>query len=100
MRAMTKTILFSRTEQGKTVEQHPVGVFASGDLAKQYAVLINTAHQSGNVDLARQLDKNTSIASDGTLVPGVRFSLAEVPYNPTLAASADDLFAPAQAPAA
>jgi hypothetical protein len=92
MKAATKTILFSRVTISKAVHQHPVAVFSREPDAKAYAVLLNTAHKSGNVEMAKQLDAKTALAEDGTLIPGIKFALVTVPYAPTLADSGDDLF--------
>lgn len=94
MKAATKTILFSRVPVGKGAVQHPVAVFSREADAKGYAVLINTAHKSGNVEMAKQLDAATHLNEDGTLTAGLKFSLVTVPYAPTLAESGEDLFAP------
>lgn len=99
MKAATKTILFSRITVGKATHQHPVAVFSREADAKAYAVLINTAHKTGNVEMAKSLDAQTMMADDGTLAGTLRFALVTVPYAPTLAESGEDLFAADNAPA-
>lgn len=93
MRSLTKVILFTRVTQDKHLYQWPVAAFADMSKAKTHAVLINTAHKTGNVDMAKSLDPQTRVDAEGKLVPGIKFSLVEVPYEPSLADSADDLFA-------
>jgi hypothetical protein len=93
MRALTKTILFTRVTVDKHVQQWPVAVFGNVQAAKTHAVLISTAHNSGNADMAKVLDPQTKTDADGKLIPGIKFSLLEVPYEPSLADSADNLFA-------
>lgn len=99
MKAASKVILFSRTTVGKATHQHPVAVFSRESDAKGYAVLINTAHKTGNVDMARQLDPQVMVAEDGTLAGSLRFALVTVPYAPTLAESGEDIFASDSTPA-
>ena len=93
MRALTKTILFTRVTVDKHVHQWPVAVFGDTAKAKTHAVLINTAHVAGNVEMAKSLDPQTRVDAEGKLIPGIKFSVVEVPYEPSLADSADDLFA-------
>lgn len=93
MKAATKTILFSRVTVGKAVKRHPVAVFSREADAKAFAVLLNTAHKTGNVEMAKQLDAATVLNEDGTLADGLKFDLATVPYAPTLSESGEDLFA-------
>ena len=93
MKAANKTILYSRVTIDKRVHNHPIAVFANEADAAAYAMLIMTAHKSGNAEMAKQLDSKTALAEDGTLIPGIKFSRVTVPYAPTLATSGDDLFA-------
>lgn len=93
MRAQSKVILFSRATIGKAVHNHPVAVFGKDAEAKAYAVMINTAIKSGNVEMAKSLDAKTHLNEDGTLVPNVKFALVTVPYAPTFGGGADELFA-------
>lgn len=98
-RSTAKVILFSRiTVDGKT-HQWPTAVFNDHDEAKAFATVIKMAHQSGNVEGAKALDKNTPVDDKGKLVPGLRFSIAEVPYQPTPALSDSDLFGEDEEPA-
>lgn len=99
MKAASKVILFSRVTVGKATHQHPVAVFGRESDAKAYAVLINTAHKTANVEMAKSLDPATLLADDGTLAGTLRFALVTVPYAPTLAESGDELFAADNTPA-
>lgn len=99
MRSTSKVILFSRVTVGNKVHQWPVAVFTNVTEAKTYAVLISGAHKNADAALAVKLDSQTRLNEDGTLVPGIKFSLTEAPYAPTLADSADELFGPDKAAA-
>lgn len=91
-RSTAKVILFSRvTQDGKTF-QWPTAVFANHDGAKAYATMIKMAHTSGNVDGAKSLDPKTAVDDKGKLLPGLRFSIAEVAYDPQPSFGDEDLF--------
>lgn len=92
MRSTTKHILYSKVTVGNKSIQWPTGVFANEKSAKEFAGVLNLAHKTGNVDLAMQLDAKTHKTADGKLTPGLKFSLLEVPYEPSVADSSDDLF--------
>lgn len=83
MKASSKTVLFSRITVNKTVHQWPVGVFANSTSAKTYAAYVKMAHSSGLVDLAKKLDPKTRVTEDGKLMPGVKFSVVTLPYEPS-----------------
>lgn len=100
MRSTTKQILFSRVTVGNKAVQWPTGVFANEKSAKEFAGVLNLAHKTGNVDLATQLDPKTHKTADGKLTPGLKFSLLEVPYEPSVADSSDDLFGDDKPPTA
>jgi hypothetical protein len=51
--------------------------------AKTYAAYIKMAHSAGQVDLAKKLDPKTRVTDDGVLMPGVKFSLTTIPYEPS-----------------
>ena len=93
MKATSKTILYTRVVMNKIAHQHPVAVFGDEPTAKTYAMLINTAHKTGNREMALQLDPKTVLTESGDLVPGIKFSLVTVPYSPSFADAGDDLFA-------
>lgn len=93
MRAATKHILFTRVTVDKAVKQWPTAIFPNADAAKSFGSLLNMAHKTGNVELAVKLDAKTALDKEGKLAPGVKFSLLEVPYAPSLAAGDDDPFA-------
>lgn len=98
-RSTSKVILFSRlTVDGKT-HQWPTAVFNDHNGAKAYATMIKMAHSSGDAKSASALDSHTNVDDKGKLVPGLRFSIAEVPYDPTPALSDGDLFTDDETPA-
>lgn len=83
MRAKAKVVLFSRITVNKAVHQWPIGVFANATSAKTYAAYIKMAHSAGQVELATKLDPKTRLTDDGKLLPGVKFSVATIPYEPS-----------------
>ena len=97
-RSTAKVILFSRlTVDGKT-HQWPTAVFNDHDEAKAFATVVKMAHTSGDVKGAVALDAKTGVDEKGKLVPGIKFSIAEVPYQPTPALSDGDLFGDDETP--
>jgi hypothetical protein len=99
MKAATKTVLFTRVTVDKQVHLWPTAVFANDKSAKAYTMLLSMAHKTGNTDLAVQLDPETRLTEEKTLVPGVKFSIKIVTYEPTLGESGDDPFADDSSPA-
>lgn len=97
-RSTAKVILFSRIEVDGKTHQWPVAVFNDHDGAKSYATIIKMAHTSGDVKGAKALDKNTPVDKAGKLIAGLKFSIAEVPYEPTPALSDEDLFGKDETP--
>jgi hypothetical protein len=100
MRSASKQILFSRVTVGNKTVQWPTGVFANDKSAKAFGSLLNIAHKTGNVDLAKSLDPKTHLTGDGKLTPGIKFSLLEVPYEPSAASDDDDPFGDDSSPTA
>lgn len=91
-RSTAKVILFSRVTYDKKVHQWPTAVFNDHDAARAYATMIKMAHSAGNAESAKTLDPRTAVDGDGKLIPGVRFSIAEVPYSPQPVFSDEGLF--------
>ena len=87
-----KVILFSRVELDGKPAQWPTAVFNDHPSARAYATMVKIAHQSGDVKSAKALDGKTPTDKAGKLVPGIRFSIAEVPYAPTPDLGDDELF--------
>lgn len=83
MKASSKTVLFSRITVNKAVHQWPIGIFANPTSAKTYAAYVKMAHSSGLVELAKKLDPKTRLTEDGKLMPGVKFSIVTLPYEPS-----------------
>ena len=87
-----KVILFSRVTVDKRVHQWPTAVFNKHDDAKAYATVLGMAHKNGDVPSALAMDPKTAVDGDGKLVPGLRFSIVEVPYSPSASLGASDMF--------
>lgn len=83
MKSNNKTILFCRTTQGKQVHQYPVAAFNGPASAKSYATLLHLAYTTGNADMLRSLDAGFPITEEGKLAESPKWSLSEVPYEPT-----------------
>lgn len=86
MRALSKTILFTRVKVGNANHVWPTAAFAKDGDAKAYAVAIKAAHDAGDAARAKLLDENTMLTEEGKLVPGIRFSIKIVPYAPEIPA--------------
>jgi hypothetical protein len=91
-RSTAKVILFSRLTVDGKVHQWPTAVFNDHNGAKSYATMIKMAHTSGDVKSAQSLDKHTAVDDKGKLIAGLKFSIAEVPYDPSPALGDGDLF--------
>ena len=91
-RSTAKVILFTRVTHDKKVHQWPTAVFNDHDSARAYATMIKMAHSAGNTESARALDAKTAVDGDGKLIPGIKFSIAEVPYAPQPVFSEEGLF--------
>lgn len=87
-----KVILFSRVVVDKKTYQWPTAVFNKHDDAKSFATVLGMAHKNGDVTSAKTMDAQTKTQEDGTLVPGLRFSIVEVPYSPSPSLGASDMF--------
>lgn len=86
MRALSKTVLFTRVKVGNANHVWPTAVFAKDADAKAYAMAIKSAHDAGDAARAAQLDEHTMVTDEGKLVPGIRFSIKIVPYAPEVPA--------------
>lgn len=91
-RSTSKVILFSRVTVGKATHQWPVAVFNDHNDARSFATVLGVCHKSGDVESAKAMDPKTALTDDGTLVPGMKFSIVEVPYSPVASVSASDMF--------
>lgn len=83
MRSSSKAILFTRVTVGKRVEQYPVAVFSDKPAATHYATLLHMAHRAGDADAAKKLDPQTPLTDEGKLHSDTKWSVTEVPYQPT-----------------
>lgn len=97
-RSTAKVILFSRVTVDKRVHQWPTAVFNNHEDAKSYATILGMAHKTGDATAAKAMDAKTALAEDGTLIPGLRFSITEVPYSPPVSVGASDMFDEPAAP--
>lgn len=98
-RSTAKVILFSRVTHNKAVHQWPTAVFNTHDDAKSFATILSMAHKSGDVETAKKMDAKTAIQEDGKLVPGLRFSIVEVPYSPEASLGITDMLDSEETPA-
>lgn len=92
MKALTRTVLFCRVQVEKQMHLYPVAVFPDAERAKSYAAFLHIAHRSGDHKTAVQLDSKARVKEDGTLWPGAKFSVTEVPYDPAPTIGLDDEF--------
>lgn len=83
MKAVSKTILFGRITIERKTQLWPVAVFATPVAAKTYAAYYRMAISSGNVDLVRAFDPQAKIDDNGHIIPGLKLSVATVPYDPS-----------------
>ena len=97
-RSLNKVILFSRVTVDDKSHQWPTAVFNTHDEAKSYATIVKMAHSQGDAKTALALDPHTAVDKNKKLVPGIKFSIVEVPYQPTPALSDDDLFGEDETP--
>lgn len=92
MKALSKTVLFSRVVIDKRTVIHPVGVFANDKNARSYFTALSLAHKTGDAVRAKELDPAVKMDDAGKLLPNVKFSITEVTYEPDLpVTSAEDL---------
>lgn len=83
MKAANKTILFGRITIERKTQLWPVAVFATPVAAKTYAAYYRMAVSSGNVGLIRAFDAQAKIDDNGHVIPGLKLSVATVPYDPS-----------------
>lgn len=97
-RAAKSVILFSRVTVDDKTAQWPVATFSDHDAAKTYATLIKMAHANGDVKTAKALDSKTAVDGKDKLIPGMRFSIVEVPNQPSPSLGDGDLFGEEETP--
>jgi len=98
-RSTAKVILFSRITKDKKTAQWPTAVFNNHEDAKSFATILSMAHKSGDAATATKMDAKTVLEDDGTLVPGLRFSIVEVPYSPAASLGITDMLDSDETPA-
>lgn len=99
-RSTSKVILFSKVPDGKSTFQWPTAVFNNHDDAKSFATILGMAHKSGDAKTAVAMDAKTALNEDGTLRPGLKFSIVEVPYSPPVSIGASDMLDEDETPTA
>jgi hypothetical protein len=92
MKANNKTILSSRVLYDKKVHQHPIAVFSAAQAAKAYATALHSAITAGDLVRAKELDAAIVLDAEGKIVPGVKFSVLDVPYAPEIATTDNTIF--------
>lgn len=90
MKAANKSILFARVTVNRQVHQWPIAAFGNDVSAKTYAAYIKMAHSNNDVATAQRLDPKTRLTEDGKLVPGIKFAVTVVPYDPSAVADLSD----------
>lgn len=90
-KSLRKVILFSRVKDGNKTVQWPTAVFNNHEDAKTFATILSMAHKSGDAATAKSMDAQTKVTEDDKLVPGLRFSIVEVPYSPEASLGASDM---------
>lgn len=90
MRSTEKTILFARLTVDRKTHQWPVAVFNTKESAGTYAAYLKMAHSVGHTETVRTLDVNAKVDDNGHLIPGTKFSLQTLPYEPSPASGIDE----------
>lgn len=83
MKPVTRTILMCRVQTGKKMALYPVAVFPSPERAKGHAAFLHIAYRSGDTETVKHLDPSVPLDEEGKLYPGAKWSVTEVPYDPT-----------------
>lgn len=85
-----KAILFQTVKLEKGITHRPVAVFNTAVMAKTFAVLLKSAHKSGDAEGAAALDPGVVLDGDGKLREVTRWSVAVCRYNPQASIGDDD----------
>lgn len=93
-----KVILFGRLVHNKQTYLWPIAVFNKLGDAKAFATVLGVAYKNGDTAGVKAMDRNAKIDDAGVLVPGLRFSITEVPYSPSPSVGASDMFDAEEAP--
>lgn len=93
MKAATRAILMCRVQVEKQIHLYPVAVFPNGGAGRAYAALLHIAHKTGDHAGAVKLDPKARVKEDKTLWPNAKFSVTEVPYDPSAVSDLSDEFA-------
>jgi hypothetical protein len=99
VKAASKTILYTITGAGATSKMTPIAVFASENACRPYAVAVMTTYKRGDADEIGKLGLKHLLTEEGTLKEGLRFHRVTLPYEPMLADTSEDPFAPGPVPA-
>jgi hypothetical protein len=90
-RSLNKVILFSRITHNKQTLQWPTAVFNTHETARSFATILGMAHKSGDATAAKAMDAKTPVDEEGKLLPGLRFSIVEVAYEPQAGLGVSDM---------
>ena len=86
MKSSEKTILFARLTVERKTSQWPIATFNTPVAASTYAAFIKMAHSQGDAVMAKSLDPQVKLDDNGHIIPGTKFSLKTVPYEPSVVA--------------
>lgn len=92
MKSSTKTVLYAKVKVGKEDRQWPVAAFNSDREARKFAPSYYELYMSGSGTALHELTPDAVLDPDGKPLPGLRFSLLTLPYNPDLAPSSSVQF--------
>lgn len=93
MRSTSKTILYTITGTGATSKKVPVGIFATEDKCRPYAVHVMKLHKAGDATAIKELGLPHLITESGEVAQGLRFQRLTLPYDPQFGESDVDPFA-------
>lgn len=82
-KSTAKTILYCRVQVEKKMHLYPVSVHVNDQSAKNFAAMLYMAYHNGDVDRVKALDPTFPFLSDGKLPTGAKWSIKQVPYEPT-----------------
>lgn len=99
MRSTSKTILYTITGTGATSKKVPVGIFATEDKCRPYAVHVMKLHKAGDATAIKELGLPHLITESGEVAQGLRFQRVTLPYDPQFGESDVDPFADLKADA-
>lgn len=90
-KSTAKTILYCRVQVEKKMHFYPVSVHVNDQSAKNYAAMLYMAYQQADATRVKELDPTFPTLPSGDLPTGAKWSIKQVPYEPTFNV-ADDVF--------